>query len=748
MKSTFSYRHIIAASRISHEVLCIYCVPNCEFRFEAIADVIEKDRINYLPPDEILLIVPSNIFSQVKEKFSKNPVGELILARLNYSVPITVAPFDVKGRICFQPFKIVPNHLKSVFKDKQQATKLIHASFRSAITGLFKTHGGIIDSTPSYHFVHPSGKHTSIFFRLSNILANSSEISFLAFCCLNSIQDSTDEVYIDTPALFPILSKVNEIRSVFGHKPLYVESFGSYYGIKNGFLELGLSENPMVFISASSSGNLAKEIRIKFGLPSRNVVQFLYLSKSASECPVICDLEHHSQSNPNGIKNIPKIYDSGNCQLCENGSDKLNLHGDQFDVKPVNSEPIVLTKPDAPRDMSETIGRLSASKNLCIKIAGGNDHFVESKDLFQEQNMHERLSYLLKRYIPASSSHIVQVDDDSNDFAEQIRTHINSIGGNARLVLNDRIKDNLAGQDINSIVVAAVAIQSGQCLTDISRDLREIEPNAPICYLVGVEKSTGSPDRESLKRTLVKCQNPIPHEYYALEKLILPSPIPTNSWERERRLYSNQQFKSIIKGEGASRIECRANRLTQSSHHLTGNSLFFLADDDSTTELVPQPGFVFLSEHTSDYSQVDVFFAISSVLQNLRSRSFKYGLESKRSITNNWYCHTTISPENFKRFNDSVVQASILRAATPKELNYENHFEESRELCQIICRVLDSAHLPRGSGAPEFLLSIATKRLTLHPQHLETIIKCSTRQSGVIRILGKILEYQRSNPED
>jgi hypothetical protein len=86
---------------------------------------------------------------------------------------------------------------------------------RRAITGIFNARHGFVESTGTYHFENPSGRHTERFIRLSNILARSAEIAFIGFCTLPYVPAGATTAYLDTPSLYAVVAAINEQRSSF-----------------------------------------------------------------------------------------------------------------------------------------------------------------------------------------------------------------------------------------------------------------------------------------------------------------------------------------------------------------------------------------------------------------------------------------------------------------------------------------------------------------------------------------------------
>ena len=133
-----------------------------------------------------------------------------------------------------------------------------------------------------------------------------------------------------------------------------------------------------------------------------------------------------------------------------------------------------------------------------------------------------------------------------------------------------------------------------------------------------------------------------------------------------------------------------------------------------------------------------MYFTISSVLQKLRASA--PGTNSVRAIRSNWFQQTLLSPANFGRFNDGAIQASILRAALPRELNYSGHEEHSREAARIVGRIVNNAQEARGEAASEFLLGLATRSLILRQRDLEAVLQQVPTGMPRLQLLGRTCE--------
>lgn len=141
-----------------------------------------------------------------------------------------------------------------------------------------------------------------------------------------------------------------------------------------------------------------------------------------------------------------------------------------------------------------------------------------------------------------------------------------------------------------------------------------------------------------------------------------------------------------------------------------------------------------------EISQADVYFAIAAVLHSLRN-----GIASRR-LTYRSHERSVISPENFGRFNDAVIQSAILRAARDRELGYKNCGAElSNDMAEIIIAQALVSRGCYGDGLPEFLLALATGRMILHDNHLKNVCSAVQDAGEVTDSCKLIAKYMERN---
>jgi hypothetical protein len=109
-----------------------------------------------------------------------------------------------------------------------------------------------------------------------------------------------------------------------------------------------------------------------------------------------------------------------------------------------------------------------------------------------------------------------------------------------------------------------------------------------------------------------------------------------------------------------------------------------------------------------------------------------------------------IDPENFTRYNDGVIQAAMLRAAYPSELDFRSHPGASNDMARLISKWIQLASYPAGDAVPEFLLAVATGKLRLCPDHERAVLggAAESLPDSWVRTLALIAWRRRGYAEE
>jgi len=133
----------------------------------------------------------------------------------------------------------------------------------------------------------------------------------------------------------------------------------------------------------------------------------------------------------------------------------------------------------------------------------------------------------------------------------------------------------------------------------------------------------------------------------------------------------------------------------------------------SGNDLQLTSGFVFWNpsnEKRADSNNAAVsFLAMSAALQNAREND-----DASSRLSSSMHETVVLDVENFLRFNDGVLQASLLRAADAHELDYSGSPELSEMMREFLEKVFLNTSRPYGEAALEFGLALATQRLRLN----------------------------------
>lgn len=686
-----------------------------------LTDSLNKELKVETPPDEIVIAVPDPALKDANELCRKHPILSTQLERLSVRSAVTLIGFDIHG-----------DDTNTInFKDRKPLhTISLKTLSRRIITNIFQKYDGFVEANESFHFENPSGRHTKRFLRLSNLLNNSDEIGYIAFACLPYIKSGIEAIYIDTPSLHIVVSAINEIRFTFNLPLLGAKNFQSYKWLENIGNEVDV--NSLVMISASSTGGLARQLIEKYEMQQENILHLLFFGKSISAGNVVCDLSYNQTKNPFGISEFTEVFEKNDCKYCKFGSSVVQIQGDQFDITDSKPEPIMIRKLDAPTGLRNALRSFIGRKALTIHMQKDTsslkrDYEIDFTNIATESKYKSNLQYVLKRFVPIGTEHIISINGSTKILANEVQEFITNYGGEAKVIDVDEVY-RYSSFNEKPIIVTADVIESGRCLTTVSQALRSSAMNSPIVYIVGVEKTSNTRERKMLKSTLTQCNQVVGHEYIAVEKIVLPVSTGRNAWHDELEFL--QDMKSKKRDLVTEYFDRRISELKKLSIPLIDN-LFLTSIDGYRLKI--QEGFVFWPEEydPSETSQAEVYYTISSVLQNLRTTG---------KIKNFWHHRTMIHPNNFIRFNDGVIRASLLRASRLGELDFSEYETESTEMKNIILNAFRSASSPAGYDSPEFLMALGTKKLRLKPDDHNSVVDVGRTMNGVIKELSDCIE--------
>lgn len=722
--------------------------------------------------DEIYIIGGANIKERLKQIFIEHQDNTFIgipkKQETYLSKGLYILTFDKFGKVNCDDRKIPKEFLKNYLNEGLQ--------------NIFIKRGGLITSQGAHHFVFPSGKHCDKFLRTGNILLIGSEIYFIAFSLLKHFDETKhDQIYCDTSSINSVAFALSELKNRFikpkNRKQISIESFSSYEGLYKN--DLTYTENAFLIISASTSSNILAYIKNSHRmLDIKNIVVLYYLGELQNylniESNVLCNLTQ-SKTNPNGIP-FYETYKSDNCEHCKKGSYPVVVSGDVFLLEKPKINQVVLKVNDPEKylsdllkqfkskDRKENIFKVNYKENSSLKYEVYINYYeiLEGIKTTRYSNHKKKLDDYINQYVPSNTKYLITLNDvASKKLADYI---IDKIKANykqkslPKKISQDelaKIKNPIEG----TVLVVGSCVANGKNLLFISRALRKFD-RLRVVYLIGISRTKNKEYLNFLKSNLKQgTYGAESSSFIEVESIFCNNDSKNTSWLSEIEFLKN--FIEYVKDE---RPKCKElifltgrKKLLETSIGDTerglANKLFYprLIKKDRYEELSIRKNFAFFNfdDYADNVSQADIYFTISNIINSLRN-SNNNSEKTDRTLKQSVYIRSLLDPANFSRFNDGIIQASILRAAYSEELSYGIDLEISQEMANTLETIIKYSNHEQGEAILEFLYAIASKKMTLSKVHLEKIIKLLKEGNGVplIKYFATYIEKHILNPKE
>ncbi len=346
----------------------------------------------------------------------------------------------------------------------------------------------------------------------------------------------------------------------------------------------------------------------------------------------------------------------------------------------------------------------------------------------------------LRRGLPFHTNRIIYTSyPTSKDLAELAKTDFESNGTNKISTFNLRqLQEEKPTESAASLVISACIADPSE-LFAINRELREKQPKGNTTYLSPIIRYSNKKERDRLISNLTFGElGSSTFSLFRAKEIKLPRCEKNHSWRSElgvlRRMHAWLERSGK---EMPSQIDARILKLENSPAIGLSEDLFWESPNGKPLKI--RPDFTFLDTNGGDrqISQADIFVVISAVLNELRE-----GLPKKRKLVYRPFERSVISPDNFQRFNDGVIQASILRAARNYELCFANcPIDLSKSLFDLLENKLSKSNWVEAEAITEFMLAILLRRLTLYPQHEQQLCELISNLSSCPDYLKIMAEY-------
>jgi len=717
----------------------------------------QTDRIFIIAPDFLAKEIQAIFIDRLDETFIGIPRRQQTSLRAGLFLLL----FDKKGSLtCDKP-------IPEGFKNKH---------LNEGLQNIFIKRGGLVTSAGAHHFVFPSGKHCDKFLRTGNILLYSSEIYFIAYAILGHYDETKiSQIYCDTSSINSIAFALVELKNRFlsheERKSISIESFSSYEGLYRN--PVPYSANALLLISASTSANIIGYILDKQKLIDRDNILILYflgddLKLANIKDQLICNLNFTSE-NANGIP-VYKTYNGEECSLCKKGSYPVKVAGDVFLLEKPHINRVLLTVRDAEQYLSgfakEYMSKGNSEHVLKVNYKEGANAkyevYIDFYEILQGLkaknrffNFKDKLKDYINQYIPSNARYLVALNDQASiDFADYILAEIKKNYKKGQLpkrLKQDELHLIRKGTE-GSVIVIGSCISNGKNLLYISRALRKFD-ELKIVYFIGISRTKNSKYLSRLKSNLKQGKyGGETNSFLEVQTIYCDNSSKNTTWLQEinflTKFMDYLRKKEHLPVKTLSFLEKRKKTLMASqgdSKRGLANELFYPRWEKKVykqLELRKNFAFFKFDGYDGHVSQGDVYFTISNILNTLRNRDPEIGKDGNpiSSLQQSAFVRNLLDPGNFDRFNDGIIQASLLRGACAEELAYQIEPDLSLEMFGTFETLIKYHLQDQGEALIEFLYALASQKMSLLPNHLQDIIQLVKTQCDE-ELMVLIAEY-------
>jgi len=748
----------------------------------SISGDIQKYYEEHFQTDKILILAPAFIEDSALEIFIHDTQLFKSIPKLNEDFlanNLSIYKYSLNG-VFFEHYKedifLTLNLNKKCTVTNQEIYSGEENIIHDGLQYIFINRGGLVEAAgDAHHFIFPSGKHSNKFIRTSNVLIYSSEIYFIAASLLNSFNEEEHKfIYSDTSSINSLAFALIDLVKQFLVDPYFsipINSFSSYEGLEKS--DIKFNDNSFLLISASTSGNIITRIQKRHPINSKNIKIVYFLGPKdefqKSNDSIICNITK-SENNKNGIT-LYDSYSDLDCQLCSSGSFPVPVKGDVFLLEKPKINQIVLGVKDAPPSLTnfvKTFKSKNVRDNNCLKVnykehtsAFKNydvyidihkviDHLITNPDDSQFIEFKIKLIDYINQYIPSSVQYLITLPDEGSKLlATFIKSYLVENYSNRDIKIVDFNNFNSAFNEeakniSGSVVVVASCIANGKNLLFLSRSLRPFE-KLRIKYFVALNRMSCEEESLSLQRNLKQgTYGAESFSFIAVETMYCNNLLKKTTWINEIEFLKevNEHIDENSGLEIYSQIIADRISLLENSqgNQMKGmaNEIFYKNFDKEDLEI--RKGFVFLKfpKFEENVSQSDIYFTISTVLNNTRNSS-----DNEHTLKQSEHVRNLLCPSNFSRFNDGIIQASLLRSAFSRELSYHIDPRLSRLMRETLEKIIVDGNYKtqQGEALAEFVFALASKKLTLVYEDVKYITEelLKINDFPIVEILSKYL---------
>lgn len=698
-----------------------------------LADAIERSAGQTLWPDGIAIVCIESEVKELTGALKASSGLKQAMERLSDKISLCICSIDSAGKILFH--KAVRN---AVSRDKEQLRSASSQIFSAGLQMLFSAHHVLVSAPPGFTFVKPSGERSTQFLRAEDALNEIENVQFLSLALMSKVKKREAEVksaieviYIDSMAIASVAYALRDLYCTFFSVPSpRVVSFHSHDGLKDvDFPQLGTS---FCIISASSSMRLQKLWLEKSRCHPAEVVTLLTMSTAENASDALFAI-------PNGFSG------TGNPEALRD----IRMAGERFAPEELLPKKILLRRKihfinDDANHCSELFtggAALTVQGRGPIATSKVRPIFINGAALAEHRKFKDFLLRLLEQNVPASTKAIVHQDDASSlAIAQYCASELQRItGASAPLPVIPQSRIDQVDQEIHktgALLIIGAVVGRGTKLLSISRDLRPKHTGARV-YIIGAQISETKAQAVTLMRNLEFSATQSSILIFTFASAAIGASLPV-SYRAEADAIAKLRLESVGAG-----VSGRLAVISGSPDGVTADAVLPSGSNLDTKQSL-RPDFAFWSFKYDQREQNTpaVLLTVAAILQNARESTT---MQNVNRLGTEAFQQVVLDPENFGRYNDGVIQAAILRAALPGELDYSSEAESSKYMLDLLSKVFAQSALPQGEAAADFALAYYLGRLKLTREHSQKLVEqvqgelaADTPLNKLLRLLLKI----------
>jgi hypothetical protein len=632
----------------------------------------------------------------------------------------------------------------------------------------------VIPAPPGFLFEKLSKRYSSHFLKAEALLTSSASIDLLASGLLRYFSSwlkphqalPVVRIYIDTMAIWPIAFRMCQLASTdsFSDDRFEIQSFRSYEGLEKWKPPQAPS---FVIISASTANRLLEEVLAKFPGKGVGSATLLLLEDDSSAVeaaePIVQGFSLFTVprriSGRASLDGVRELFNP-NIEIIPSGEEIIKIVGERFISHHAKPRPVRIIHTCLEQAQKNELKRLAFERVMRVAVAA-TDHrrymfFPDLTELVDDLTKHQangdsKLKSALQNFGFAGPAAVVypsgveaappEYSREARRLAESACAILAGFGAKVGSPISS-IDLSKMEKDIGdrAVLVIAPLIGDGFLFKSISADLRRVHVSGPRLYLAGLALPRTQMVSDILRKDLEASGGAGSYRLHQLS-CIPVGKVDETQWRDEIDLLKGVCTALTGTNEGAPpRFLARLEKLSR-EQALRGDEVFLCSAQGDPLMLTR--GFALWPEHSkldlgdATSLQAGVLLSVAAALQ--ASRHGRRAAET--SLNAGQFVQTVLGPmETFTRYNDSVIQASFLRAAYPSELDYRAMENESGELSKFICKLIDLVDAPAGAALPEFLLALVLQRVRLRRDHTK-LVKEATEQIDHtwLKVLGQAI---------